>query len=190
MNPTIQRGDTESLISLWESIPESTRQDGRDWYPYAQSQLERLARMYRVPYENVAAATSAISPLTRWNQNLANIERMLEAQIEITNVAMFIRNAEKGWNLLYGRVDPLDAFKPDTKTYNFYLNLMGEYWAVTLDTWMIRALGLTKQKSLTPKQYRYWDTELTIASVRVGELPAHMQAGIWIHTRGKADSRG
>ena len=73
------------------------------------------------------------------------------------------------------------------KTSSFAWNLAGDYDAVTIDVWMMRACGEDDQDAPRTVQYREMSAAVRRLARRHGMTPAEMQALIWIIYRGSAE---
>lgn len=70
------------------------------------------------------------------------------------------------------------------KVKSFYLNLIGDLNAVTIDTWVLKYFGL-EDMILTAKRYRDLTKRIKANARRHGLKPAEYQAVIWTAIRDK-----
>lgn len=173
-----------SLLTLYESASPELRNAGRTWYPDANRFAKCLSIAYRLPMQTTAAVISALSPQTRWNQNTAGADKLLLAVSKglepPSNASLYLKNVEKATRIARRQLPPSDAFRGYTKTWAFHRNILLDPGAVTLDTWMLRALNLDRTKGLTQKNYRYWSDVVMQAARDVGEVPYNFQAIVWL----------
>mgnify|MGYP003627998179 CR=1 FL=1 len=123
----------------------ATNQDiasGKDWYKVANKFCIDAATKYDTSPLVVASIVSALSPRNKWEQNLKDAIKVLEAvqdgkQPEEIKVSTFHLNKYKAFNIAAGlRVITEDS----RKTYNFVRNIAHlDPQALTIDIWHIRA---------------------------------------------------
>lgn len=179
------------LVDAYNAANSDTRIAGREWYSDARAQVRDIAETFGIEHGIVAGVMSALSPRLRWWRNVLGTERMIEAwyndvQEAPEGLTIYQFNAEKAWRILTRDLTLDEAFRPDTKTYNFYRNLIGDEQSVTIDTWMIKALGLDSHRGLSQRRYRMYREQIADIAKEVGEIPAQFQAIVWIATRGQA----
>ena len=178
-----------NVETLYREANVETRAAGRNWYREASRECIRMADDFAVPVTTVCGVVSALSPQTRWWVNLRGAERLLEAYAAgldgpPAGVTLYNSNAEKAWKIATGQLPLVDAFKPNTKTWAFYHNLRGDLDYITIDTWMLRALG-DARKALHPSQYRKAASLIRQEALEFGELPAQFQAIVWLQVQSK-----
>jgi len=180
---------SKQLAIKYGEIPSDIRTEGRHWYENARVDVRDLARDYGVDAYKVAAVMAALSPQTRWWVNVRSTREMLEAMYlnrEMPRTgSLYYANVIKAWDILIGN-RPVESFRLGTKTHEFWQNLAGNEYAVTIDTWMLRVLECDA-KSLSPKQYLRAKDCIARTAGFMAEVPAQFQAMLWIHTRGKAE---
>lgn len=178
-----------SLLGFYYAASENDRTEGRRWYSDQREMVRTLADANGLDVNVIAAMVSALSPQTRWAANVAGASTMVRAHMRNqdmpTNATLYHSNGRKGWGLIRGELIADAAFKMGSKTRSFWQNLVGNENAVTIDTWMLRAMGDTR-KSLTPVQYVISERIIQDAAREVGETPASFQAIVWVAIRGSA----
>jgi hypothetical protein len=81
--------------------------------------------------------------------------------------------------------DPIATLK-GPKTNRFAKNLIGDKQSVTIDVWVLRALGMNDKMLDRAGVYEAIEYCFKLASKRLGVEPAIIQATIWCSIRGKA----
>lgn len=120
------------------------------FYSAAHSWINDLVSFYdgRYTLEQIAGCVAALSPLMRWDKNKACAEALLQAHSldgdiwsRLQNFPVFRANARKAIQIL----DLKNPSKEDVekvlngvKITNFFKNLLGNQYNVTIDTWMLR----------------------------------------------------
>ena len=69
------------------------------------------------------------------------------------------------------------------KVRNFYRAMMGDENAMTVDRWMLRAVGWPTD-TITNGQYDLVANAIRQASLGTGLTPAQYQAAVWVKVRG------
>lgn len=186
-----------ALLSWYRNAPEDVKHEGRGWYDAQREMVRELAALHGIDVETIAAVIAALSPMTRWTENVAGAIRMLrEFERDPNGLAprgctLFWKNAAKAWWLLHGHnglggpMTPAQAFAQSPKVFAFWRNLIGDENEVTVDTWMLRAMGVGERfgNGLKPKPYRELAQDIRDAARRVGETPAQFQAIVWVAIR-------
>ena len=137
---------------------ESTTMGGLMWYNDANSFCRVVSNKYDIPAFTVASVISALSPRNKWEQNLKDAVKVIEAfqsgvSPEAIKVCTFHKNKFKAFDILEGKREIEFSSR---KTYSFVKNiseLNNDF--VTVDVWHIRACfnKMIIKKSLTPKEY-------------------------------------
>jgi hypothetical protein len=180
-----------ALIGWYDSSTEDVRAEGRSWYTNQREICRELAATHSRTVSNVAAVMAALSPMTRWTENVAGTIRLLRAvdQDESAdpprNCTLFYKNAQKAWLIARYDIEPETAFAGSPKVAAFWRNLTGDESDVTIDTWMLRAVGEDQlaRQGIKPKPYREIAQAVKDAAALVGETPAQFQAIVWIQIR-------
>lgn len=152
--------------------------DGTAWYPLALQQALTFSLRHNIPVRNCAAVIALLSPQHTWSQNLRLAEVCLGGGTprcigHLARAAVDARN--------YGP----DVERMGPKVRAFYRAIMGDPYSVVVDRWMLRAMGVDRDK-LTLKQYELCASAVRAAAVSVPELPAYFQAIVWCVARGKS----
>jgi hypothetical protein len=137
---------------------EATTMGGLMWYKDANSFCRVVSKKYGIPTFTVASVVSALSPRNKWEQNLKDAVKVIEAfqagvSPESIKVCTFHKNKFKAFDILEGKKEIEFSSR---KTYSFVKNiseLNNDF--VTVDVWHIRACfnKMIIKKSLTPKEY-------------------------------------
>lgn len=181
------------LLEHYYASSETVKTEGRAWYVDQRESVRLIAQRFAIPVSTVAAVVSALSPQTRWSQNIAGAIRTIRAYVSgdvlPSGVTLYTRNAHKAWSILSEEVLPENAFDGAPKTRNFWRNLSGDENAITVDTWMLKAMGCgdCHQNGLKPRYYGKYADLIRRAAALVGETPASFQAIVWIQCRGSGE---
>lgn len=179
-----------NLLTWYYAAPEDVKSEGRQWYDAQREMIREVAHSSYLPLPTVAAVVAALSPLTRWTQNVAGAIRLIhayqrdDATTPPRNATLFYRNAVKAWRILDGEA-PEVLLSGSPKVWSFYCNLIGDESAVTIDTWMLRAMEEHKDAKQGLKLNRYLDMAADVreAARQVGETAAAFQAIVWVQIR-------
>lgn len=175
----------DRLLAAYHTATPEALEAGRQWYPTAERVVSDLAERYNVGRPVAAAVVAALSPQTKWRQNI-------EGARSIFNPADgralgYGTNRAKAKRIAAGD-DPL-AVLGGPKVLAFFANLIGSRSTVTVDVWAQRAatgLDLAPPKG---KRYERIARAYQAAAESVGELPRDFQAIIWLSTRPMAEHR-
>jgi hypothetical protein len=177
------------LLEWYGRAGEDVKAEGRGWYDASREIVRELAARYGLEAETVAAAMAALSPMTRWPENVAGTIRLLRAwdagdESPPRNCTLFYKNAMKAWWIL-ADTSPALVFKNSPKVFAFWRNLCGDEQAVTVDTWMLRAVGedAAARSGAKPATVRRVSDAVREAALRVAETPAQFQAIVWVGIR-------
>jgi hypothetical protein len=168
------------LLGAFEVAPSSAKLEGRRWYAEAEAEVRAMAERNGYDRITTAAVIAALSPQTRWRENLANADALL-ARKPLPSPG-YQANLEKASAIIYG-MPPLDVLG-GPKVRSFFGNLIGAADIVTVDVWAQRAA--TGRDLPPPKLARYKRIARAYrqAAAIVGEHPRDFQAIIWHATRG------
>lgn len=147
------------------------------WYPDAGREIEGIAADHGISHATACGIVAAWSPRMPWKRNLIVARKYLEGETKL-GMGQSERNADAV------RSFGIDALNGQ-KTSAFAWNLAGDYDAVTIDVWMMRAAGEDEDAPRTV-QYREIAAATRRLARRHGMPPAEMQALIWIIYRGSA----
>lgn len=179
----------EALMTWYNRAPEDVKDEGRSWYTNQREVCRELADKYDLPLDKVAAVMAALSPMTRWTENVAGTIRMLRAfrngeEVAPRNCTLFYKNAVKAWAILHGG-NLFELLEKSPKVFAFWRNLCGDEQCVTIDTWMARAVGEDKRATNGIKSALYNRIAEAVkdAAWSTGETPAQFQATVWVAIR-------
>lgn len=165
-------------------------QDGLIWYTRLNRHCRDLGLKYNVPQWKVAAIMSALSPITSFENNLHDTDKILKLGNKTKNrdlkSPLFIKKALAIYNApCYNEVRKLFNEKTGRKTLSFWDNMANlESDRVTIDVHMIRHLGI--EGSLTNKKYRDAENAIREYAAQINVKPYQLQAMIWCNVRGKS----
>jgi hypothetical protein len=122
--------------------------EGLQWYDATGQWLRELADATGHPFETVVGVFATLSPGTSLKRNMFEASAMLQG-VEI-QYSTYGTQVSKAREILAGTRSPVPTGQ---KVMSFYLNLLGDGSAVTVDRHALRVAGLKGDKVLTPKQY-------------------------------------
>lgn len=166
-----------------KSAKPSQIEQATQWYADAEAVAHEIVDIYKtrgmnVSLEQAASIVSAFSPRQRWSTNVRQALRFAHGDESMrtlpNNLKMAKSALENGFEALNGK-----------KTNSFARNIAGDENAVTIDVWMMRSAGLTKD---VPNKTDY--TQLSQAIEKIAQetamTPRTVQALVWIVYRGSA----
>jgi len=166
-----------------KSAKASQIEQATQWYADAEAVAHEIVDIYKtrgmdVSLEQAASIVSAFSPRQRWSTNVRQALRFAHGDDTMrclpNNLKMAQRALEIGFDALNGK-----------KTNSFARNIAGDENAITIDIWMMRSAGLTKD---SPNKTDY--TQLSKAVEKIAQetamTPRTIQALIWVVYRGSA----
>lgn len=160
---------------------------GLQWYAEARQTVDSMATLGGLTREQVAGIMAALSPQTRWEQNIAGTLRVVAARRARkrlpTGVTLYPTNARKAWKIATGSSP--EAILSGKKVIPFFKNLCGDESAVTVDTWIWKNSGMSG--TLTNSRNRAIVRAYRVAAKRRGITPAQAQAIDWVVVRGRAN---
>lgn len=160
------------------------REAGLRWYTDAHTFAEGLAIVGGFDIDRVCGVIAVTSPTVGWEDQKQRIPLILGAYNEgrhAYRIALGLRrNIEKAFDILKdGNFDAISG----KKVTSFFLNLLGNQDAVTVDRWAFRvATGL----SVTQVPNCHYDTIVAAyrsAAKRLGLPPRELQAITWVWAR-------
>jgi hypothetical protein len=188
-----------SRLHRWYQLatPEQ-REHGREWYPKATRQCQEIANATDYSLRVVCGVVAALSPNSRWEQNLDDAERLLyavrdassPADYEEFTVTTYHANKLKAWCIAeLGDISYLRG----PKVVAFYYNLLGDSGKVTLDSHAFNAfMGArvvgSKRKKITKREHAIAINAFERVAHHYGEKPSALQAIIWLVWKGRIDS--
>jgi hypothetical protein len=161
--------------------------EGKAWYAEANAFCKGCAGRHTVAVERVAGIVAALSPRCTWDANKRWAEELIRCAVNgLPCPPVGLGDARvKAWAIAHG-TDP-DVALRGLKVRAFYRNLIGDLEAVTIDGWMLKALGLTQGAVRTPARHAIVVRAVTDAAERFNIAPAEAQAIVWVHVRGRAE---
>lgn len=156
---------------------EAHEREGWLWYTNARAIVYGLASHYGRDPKVVAGVFAALSPRTQWDTNVARANAALKTGKASGGLPLGVKRAQE---ILDGG-DPWYVLR-GPKVRAFYRALLGDDKAVTIDAWMLRALGFPHEKP-TPLQVKRLDRRVRHMASKKGIPPAVMQAIIWCKER-------
>jgi len=168
------------LQDLYNNADTSLKAQGASWYREAGERCAQLAAEHGTSVQIAAGVVAALSPRMPWSSNLRLAGLVLAGQRH----GCLQASLDKASKIIEG-ADPLVVLS-GPKTNAFYRALIGDFDAVVVDVWMLRALGHNKN-ACTPRQYEVFADTIRNAALEAGETPADFQAIVWCAIRGKAE---
>lgn len=193
------------LLSWYERASKDDLAAGMSWYEDAQEFCRDLAAGTRYSVAQVAACLAVLSAQTAWRANKSNLRAVVQwhaaGEMPLGYVpGYFISGAQlrKCAAILDGKhgatVETLRGHicgRGYYKTQNFFLNLVGQYDRVCMDTWMARACLGTGRRDGTQaphgRRYQAMEQAAIYAAHRAGIPAAVFQAVVWTAIRGGAE---
>jgi len=178
------------LHALWRSASASERAAGATWYMDAHLEACALADDSNVGFGTVAGVIAALSPNCKWEQNLVDARKLVNAYLsgdswayDAVSVHTYPANKTKATRIL----DTRQVFPhlSGPKVVAFYYNLCGDLSVPTIDSHCINAaLGTRAAGSNLPTPGRalveLTSAQFSSAARKVGVEAAIFQATIWI----------
>lgn len=172
----------DRLLVAYADAPDDVREAGRLWYPSAERVVSALAEDFAQPIPQVAGIVAALSPQTKWRQNIESARSVLSGQGRIMGYGA---NRNKAKRIAEGQ--PALAVLGGDKVTAFWANLYGSRTAVTIDVWAQRAATGRDLPLAKGGKYRRLVRAYTAAAEIVGEVPRDFQAIVWLATRPMAE---
>ena len=166
-----------------KSAKASQVEQATQWYADAEAVAHEIVDIYKtrgmdVSLEQAASIVSAFSPRQRWSTNVRQALRFAHGDDTMrclpNNLKMAQRALEIGFDALNGK-----------KTNSFARNIAGDENAITIDIWMMRSAGLTKD-SPNKTDYSQLSEAIEKISQETAMTPRTIQALIWVVYRGSA----
>ncbi len=196
------------LYRLYELASESEKAQGRAWYDTARADIAELAIKHATIPGIVAGIVAALSPNTRWAQNLEDADSVLAVGLSPYTVADYQDCIVTTYNLNKVKAFAIaeQYFEPDKrsnrnplnilrgpKVVAFYLNLIGNSNALTLDSHAYNAFcGFRATGSDLPGMRAQLTRDARKAYERAafvkGETVASFQAIIWLTWKARVDA--
>lgn len=179
----------DNIAEIWDQHTSSDYNQGKQWYREANQFCSELAEKFQTTPVKTAGVLSALSPLKEWGLN----KRITEDFFEVAQTAPL-----SGWKrashyftqkrkaqLIFMASNPttaqIDGVLGGLKTINFFncINNPSSSDHVCIDRHMIRVAGVDN-RSLTEKQYLFLQKEYLNFANKVGMIPCHAQAILWV----------
>lgn len=174
-----------------KAIEADTRQAQKDasWYDIAGAWCRALDEDFDLPENTAAGFVAALSPLNSWDSQLHYTPISLAACVELVRHGRraqegirgpgFFSNKDKAARIIQGE-GPLAVLGGD-KVRAFYLNLIGDRKAVTIDRHAVKIAGW--EKSLTTHAYNRIAQAYRFAGENLDLSGAEIQALTWSYYR-------
>lgn len=173
---------TRRILSTFDRATTADIEAGSRWYFEAGELASELSGSSTYTREECAAVIAHLSPRTSWTRNVTGACALV-LNSERAN-GIIGANYERASSVLEtGYNDPLDSFS-GPKTHRFYLNILGDTEAVTVDVWAARVAGVTESQLALTGVYDALEHAYRLAARRRSVAPATMQATTWIVARG------
>lgn len=164
------------------------KDNGRGWYGQALQICLKLAQRYQIDVLKVAGIMSALSPQSSWDINVDNTKIFLSGETKDNGTQIHNgRQLGKCEDILYlddlTKENVCDVLRGN-KTVNFFLNIIGDLTAVTVDRHIIcMATDSNIKPGLTTNQYNTIKLALISVAHKHNEDPANFQAIAWSNYR-------
>lgn len=171
----------KTCLLYWEQASIETRLAGSGWYPVAHEEAKLLAAHYKLSVVRAAAIIAVLSPLTRWLGNLEDAWAVCDGGKARHSLPA---NVAKAQRLLEG--DGILEVLRGQKVTAFWQSLAAPTTtpAVTCDSWMARAFGLSQGDLFERKGvYTAVSNGVREAAYMVGVRPGTLQATVWLMVR-------
>lgn len=170
---------TRRILAVFERATPNDVESGSTWYADAQAFAYVWSVETAWSLEQCAAVLSHLSPRTTWTRNVIGAGELLRSGTKANGIieANFNRALDS-----LGADDPESTFG-GPKTRRFYLNIIGDTEAVTVDVWACRVAGVDEAMLGRKGVYDAVEAAYQRAARRVGVEPTTMQATTWIVAR-------
>lgn len=174
------------ILRTFDRAAASDIEAGARWYDEAGEHAVAIGAILG-SRELGAAILSHLSPRTSWARNVAGAYALAH-DVDGDRVGCIGSNWDRAVASL-SFDDPEGSFGVGAaKTRRFYLNILGDREAVTVDVWAARVAGIDEDALKRVGVYDAVEHAYRLAARRRGVDPATMQATTWIVARnGRAD---
>lgn len=172
---------TRRILDVFDRASASDVERGATWYDEARTLASDLSGDVW-SLEQVAAVISHLSPRTTWARNVAGTIALVRDGEKFPGV--LDRNFRSAAESLASPIDRLAETFGGPKTRRFYLNIIGDTEAVTVDVWACRVAGIDEGLLQRVGVYDAVEVAYQRAARRRGVEPATMQATTWVVARG------
>lgn len=175
-----QRTVIDRVLRVYDRASGAEREAGATWYDVAGDLTAYIGQESGYGRVHAAAVVAHLSPRFPWPRNVAAAEWLLMRGERFTGV---LHRSYRAALASMSHPDP-GATLSGPKTRRFFLNLIGDYEAVTVDVWATRAAGVTEDQLKLAGVYDAVEHAFRLAARRRDISPAAMQATTWVVTRG------
>lgn len=177
---------TRRILAVYDRAKPEDMILGAHWYDTASKFAQSLADTYGQPLPTCAAVIAALSPRQSWAVNRRFADAMVAefasgASVPSQNYGLG-NSTQTAWSILQGTGE-----LGGLKVRSFYENILGDTFAVTVDTWSGYIAMGKRAQTFTPKQYETIAQAYRNAAKLRGIHPRDMQAITWCVIRGKHD---
>jgi hypothetical protein len=178
-----------NILATYDRATAQQRKDGEEWYPAMFRIMREHAEVTGYSIAQCAAVYAATSINTSWSINLTLAARALaDGGLSGGTLGMVVDKVNR---ILAGDdIDSTLSGDPSNfKLRQFYRNLSGNYFRVTVDRWARRiATGDYASKSVPKgREYECIARAYVHAALRRNVTPATMQAVTWCVARGDGE---
>lgn len=198
---------TRRITAQFRTATDADMAAGLGWYAQARKVSADIARAHGVSLACAVGTVAAKSPQCRWDTNVVFAERIVAAAVRgdtecprsgltaTSATAWRIANGEAPLSAL-GTVSPTGRVISGHKVRSFFLNIMGDTNAVTVDMWAYAvATGewathpqtgqrIPGEATMTAKDYERIAAAYRRAARILGVTPRECQAACWVAARG------
>lgn len=155
---------------------------GSSWYREAQELAIELANESGHTVEQCAAVISHLSPRVKWDLNVTAARELVLNGTRAKGImtAPFER-AMKG----FVSANPVETFG-GPKTLRFFKNIVGDESVVTVDTWILKVVGMTDKELGRKGIYEAIESAYQGIAIELGITASALQAITWCVIRGSA----
>ena len=175
----------QTLRHLVDRVDHETWQQGMVWYQNAHAYARQIGEQYGYSIDQTAWALALLSPQNRWAQNKADLVELIETgdcgalPLGTGRAALTLSGEAVGEEIAGGN---------KVRAFGHNIRYPHNSADVTLDTWMISALGITDARYLERRGiYHAISDAFRKVAEDHGIMPHQLQATLWIHTRGEAE---
>jgi len=172
---------TRRIVRVFDRATPADVESGSTWYSEAQDLATDLGRTSGHGRLVAAAVISHLSPRTTWTRNVTGAITLLTYGERADGIIG--ANFDRARAVLDdGYDDPADSFG-GPKTRRFYLNIIGDTEAVTVDVWAARVAGVDESLLSRAGVYDAVEEAYRRAARARAVEPSTMQATTWIVAR-------
>lgn len=180
---------TENILRWFDQRSPHDHSEGCGWYPYALQQCQELATRSQIEIERVVYATAALSPMLKWETNIAATAAVIDGRTSFKGV--FTSNIEKALHILHD-AENWQQWLSGNKVTSFAANILGDPSIVTIDTWAWRVWQNAELRQRPPalnKIYFEIAADYREAAAIVKLQARQIQAVTWLTIRRLANGR-